>query len=71
MTRGQTLRVACPHCNATGERVDEDGRICVCGSCMGHCYLMETLDDTHEPQPDIRNADIRLPILNGQSDDNN
>ena len=70
MTRCETLRVACPHCNATGERVDEDGRVCVCGSCMGHCYLMETPDDTHEPQPDIRNADIRLPHLNWQSDGN-
>ena len=59
MTKG-VLRVACPHCNATGERVDEDGIVRVCGSCMGHCYLMET-PDSHEPQPDVRNADLRLP----------
>jgi len=56
----KTLRVACPHCDTTGERVDEDGRVCVCGRSMGHGYLMET-PQTHEPQPDVRNADLRLP----------
>lgn len=60
----RVIRTACPHCEATGERVDEHGRVCVCGTCMGHCYLMETPDTSHLPQPDIRNADIRLPQRN-------
>jgi len=57
----RVIHVQCDHCSTTGVRVDEDGRDCVCGSCMGHGYLSETPDDTHAPQPDIRHADLRTP----------
>ena len=55
------IHVPCDHCGTTGVRVDEDGRDRVCGSCMGHGYLSETPNNTHEPQLDIRHADLRTP----------
>ena len=54
------IHVPCDHCGMTRIRVD-DGHVYVCGSCMGHGSMLETPDDQHEPQLDIRNIDLRTP----------